>query len=282
MSRRTGEAPHHNNLTCYTDYGCRRPECVERKNAWQRDRRRKQREGQPALVDAEPVRQHILTLQAAGASTYRIALAAGVNDWAVRRFLPATSGRRVRKHRTTPEIARKILAVTAEAAASGYADGIGTRRRIQALAAAGWPLRTMAEPIGLHPRYVSDLIRREDCPVFTATAERVARAYDELKNKKPARHGADPRAVKRIRGRAKANRWPDPGYWDQYPDAIDDPDFEPLYGLKRREIVAQDANWIMRTTGLDKAATAQRLGVSKSYIEHAFREHPQYALEVAA
>jgi hypothetical protein len=65
-------------------------------------------------------------------------------------------------------------------------------------------------------------------------------------------------------------------------DDIDDPHFQPMYGLKRREIVAQDANWVMRTTGLTKAAAAERLGVDKSYIDHAFRDHPQYAVEAAA
>jgi hypothetical protein len=276
------EAPHHRNLTCYTDYRCRRPECVERRNAWQRDLRRKQREGQPALIDAKPVREHIQTLQAAGTSVYRIALMAGVNDWTVRAFLPSSSGRRARKHSTTPEIARKILAVTTEAASSGYMDGTGTRRRIQALVAAGWPLRSMAEHLDLHPTYVGDLLRRGDRPVFTATAEKIARAYDQLKKQRPARRGVDPRAIKRARERAAENRWPTPKYWDEHRDDIDDPHFQPLYGVTRREIVAQDANELMRFSGLDRATAAHRLGVSKAYIDHAFRDHPQYAIGVAA
>jgi plasmid maintenance system antidote protein VapI len=283
VSRRTGEPPHHNNLTCYTDYGCRLPECVERKNEWQRERRRQQREGQPALIDAEPVRQHILALQAAGISTHRIATVAGINDWAVRRFVPSTSGRRARKHRTTPEIARKILAVTPETAAPGYVNSTGTRRRIQALAAAGWPLNSMADSLGIHPHYVSDLLYRADHPVYRTTAEKVARGYDELKSKKPARRRSiDPRAIKRIRDKAAANRWPDPAYWADRMDVIDDPEFEPMYGVTRREIVAHDANEVMRLCGLDRHAAAERLGVTKSYIDHAFREYPQYALEVAA
>jgi hypothetical protein len=38
----------------------------------------------------------------------------------------------------------------------------------------------------------------------------------------------------------------------------------------------------MRTTGLDRHAAAARLGVDKSYVDHAFRDHPEYAIEVAA
>lgn len=282
MTRRTGEAPHHNNLTCYTDYGCRLPACVERRRQWQREHRRKQREGQAALVDAQPVRQHIIRLNSAGISTYRIALVASVDDMTVRAFLPSSTGRRTKKHRTTPDIARKILAVTIDTATSGYVDGTGTRRRIQALSAAGWPLRGMAEHLGLNATYVGDLVRRSDRPLFASTAEKVAVAYEQMKDKKPTRHGIEARTAKHVRERAKAKRWPTPDYWDQHPGAIDDPHFEPLYGVTKREIVAQDAHWVMTTIGLDRASAAARLGVSKAYIDHAFRDHPQYAVEAAA
>lgn len=284
MTRRKGEAPHHNNLTCYTDYGCRRPECVERRREWQRELRRKKREGQTARIDAQPVRAHLYRLQAAGISTYRVALIAGVDDWTVRAFMPSSTGHRARKHTTSPEIAAKILAVTPQQATSGYVDGTGTRRRIQALAANGWPLRRLAEHLDLYDTYISDLIvgRQQDRPVRAATAEKVARAYDRLKDARPTRHGIDARVAKRIRGFAATKRWPNSKYWADRMDAIDDPDFEPLYGVTRRELIAQDANWIMRTTGLDKTAAAERLGVSRSYIEHAFRDHPEYALETAA
>ncbi|MEU7032683.1 hypothetical protein ABZ958_03230 [Streptomyces sp. NPDC046237] len=47
----------------------------------------------------------------------------------------------------------------------------------------------------------------------------------------------------------------------------------------RRAAIAEDANELMRTSGLDRATAAIRLGVSKAYIDHAFRDHPQYALD---
>lgn len=284
MTTSLRQAPHHRNLTCYTDYRCRLPECVERRNEWQRERRRQQREGQPALVDAGPVRAHLLRLQAAGISTYRVALAAGIDDWTVRAFMPSSTGRRARKHRTSPDIAAKILSVGMETATSGSVDGTGTRRRIQALAANGWPLRQLSGHLGVNATYVGDLIRRTEQgqPVLAATAEKAARAYDGLKDARPLRHGIDPRAANRIRAVAAAKKWAPPSYWASRMDVIDDPDFEVMYGLTRREQIAQDANWIMTTVGLSRAETAARLGVDKSYIEHAFRNHPQYAVEVAA
>ncbi|MFJ5973565.1 hypothetical protein [Streptomyces sp. NPDC093060] len=284
MTRRTGEPPHHNTLTCYTDYGCRLPACVERRRAWQRELRRKQREGQPALIDAEPVRRHLTALQAQGISINAIARSIGIDEWTLRGFLPSSSGKRPRKHRVTPQVADRILAVTADQIIVGYTDGAGTRRRIQALVANGWPIRRLGEHLDLHGTYVADLVsgRRKEGPVLTATAAKVAEAYGRLKDQKPTRHGIEARVVKRIRGIAAARQWAPTKYWDDRMDVIDDPDFTSLYGITRREIVAQDANEVMRLSGLDRAAAAERLGVSKAYIDHAFRDHPQYAIGVAA
>lgn len=284
MTTADRQPPHHDKLTCYTDYKCRRPECVERKNQWQRDLRRKKREGQSALVDAQPVRAHLYRLQAAGISTYRVALIAGVDDWTVRAFMPSTSGRRARKHATSPDIAAKILAVTPEQGISAYVDGTGTRRRIQALVANGWPMRRLPEHLDLHGTYINDLIngRQQDRPVFAATAEKVTHAYQQLKDQKPTRHGIEARVVKRIRGLATAKRWPTPKYWDQHADAIDDPHFEPEYKKLRAQILAEEAHWLMTAGGLDRDQAAARLGIARFTIDRALREHPQDEMEQAA
>jgi hypothetical protein len=284
MPKRTGEPPHHNKLTCYTDYGCRLPECVERRRQWQRELRRKKREGQPPLIDAGPVRAHLYRLQAAGVTTYRVALIAGIDDWTVRAFMPSSTGHRARKHTTSPEIAAKILAVTPEQAITGYTDGTGTRRRIQALAANGWPVRRLAEHLGLHGTYMGDLVngRQQDRPVFAATAEKVARAYDQLKDQRPTRRGIEPRVAKRIRGIAAARHWPPTKYWDKFPGAIDDPHFTPEHGKLRAEILAEEAHWLITAGRLDREQAAARLGVSLFSIDRALREHPQDDLQQAA
>jgi hypothetical protein len=268
------EAPHHRNTVCVTCYGCKLPDCRERFNA----RRRAIRAGilQPdrLLVDAEPVRQHIGDLLDAGMSLTAIARLAGVAHTTVCAFINGRpSSRRGRQHRTTPDIAAKILAVRPLTAA-------GTLRRIQALAAIGWPNRQVAAHAGLSARRIHEL--QPDTTILVATAEKVAAAYQELRHLDPEEHGVRAGHAARARDRAKANRWPNPAYWDRHADDLDDPYFEPMYGVTRREIVAQDASFIMRTTGLNKADTAARLGVDKSYLDHAFRDHPEYAVEVAA
>lgn len=282
MTTADRQPPHHNTITCYTDYRCRLPECVERYRAWDRARYRAQANGEPGrYIPAEPVRQHLLKLYAADIGIHAIAASTGLTYLAVRSFTHHEYGnRRPRRRRCTPETAAKILAVTEANIVTGRIDATGTTRRLQALVAIGWPLERIGPHAGLSPENLHHLSKRDR--VLASTALRVAEVYELLRHKKPARNGVDKRSITRARNRAAANHWPTPKYWDQYPDAIDDPHFEPLYGVTKREIVAQDANFIMRTAGLNKAATAKRLGVDKSYLDHAFRDHPEYAVEVAA
>lgn len=275
-------APHHRTLTCYTDYRCRLPECVERYNTRNLERIRAHRDGTwNALVPAEPVRQHILKLGDAGVGPGSIAVTTGLPIQSVLEFIrPRAKKGRGRKQRTTPDTAAKILAVTVDNSVARRIDSTGTVRRLHALVAIGWPLRTIALHAGLGPHNMSDFARRPQ--VFASTAAKVTAAYEKLRHLKPERHGVEKGQAKRARNMAASRRWPPPKYWDDRMDVIDDPDFEPMYGITRRLIIAQDANWIMTTVGLNKADTAKRLGVDKSYVDHAFRDHPEYAVEVAA
>lgn len=283
MTTDVREAPHHNNLTCYTDYRCRRPECIERYNSWQNNRLHAVAAGTwRPFIDASPVREHLLKLYTAGLTPYRVSVLTGIDWHTVRLYTQADpkQGRGMIRQ-TTPEVEAKILAVQPEPTLPGRVDPIGTHRRIQALVAIGWPLRELGPHLGLKPDYVRRVLKRGD-QVYGTTAQATVDAYDRLRSSRPHRHGVSDIGIGRARRHAKQHRWAPPKYWDLYPGAIDDPHFEPMYGLTRREIVAEDANWVMRTVGLSKADTAERLGVDKSYVDHAFRDHPEYAVEVAA
>lgn len=266
--------PHHDNTVCVQWYSCRRPECRDRFNA----RRRALRAGlvQPAriLVDAAPVRQHILDLQEAGLSLTCIARQAGVAHTTIGNFLrPRPSGRRGLQRQTTPETAAKILAIQP-------VTTIGTMRRIQALVAIGWTARKIAARAGVSNRWIVDL--RPDTIILASYAEKIVTAYGELRHLQPETHGVQAGHAQRARDRAKANRWPTPRYWDQHADDIDDPHFEPLYRVTRLELVAQDADWLMRTSGLNREQAAARLGVHKTYVDQAMKAHPQTGQELAA
>jgi hypothetical protein len=277
------EAPHHRNLTCYTDYKCRLPECVERYNTWQNNRLRAVADGtwQP-FIDATPVREHLLKLHAAGITPHRVEVLTGI-DWNTVRLYtqPSVKQGRGMIRRTTPEVEAKILAIAPEPTLPGRVDPTGTRRRIQALSAIGWPLRELGPHIGIKPDNVRRILVRGQ-KVYGTTAQATIDAYDQLRRSRPRRHGVSDIGVARALRNAKQHKWAPPKYWDQHPGCIDDPHFEPMYRVTKREIVAQDANWIMTTVGLNKADTADRLGVDKSYVDHAFRDHPEYAIEVAA
>lgn len=289
MTTAVREAPHHTKTTCYTNYRCRLPECVARYNANVRARTAAQSAGDwERLVDARPVRAHVRKLIAAGGTPLGIATQAGVTEKVVRLLLPPTCGgrRNPAKHRVLGDNARKILAVTVDQVCPPRVDPTGTVRRIQALVADGWPMIHLADRLDLSPNYVWQLLKRarlqQDIKVQGSTARKIATAYEALSQQRPHRRGVSKQSAARARQHAADRNWPNSTYWAQRMDVIDDPDFEPLYGVTKREIVAQDANEVMRFSGLDRQAAADRLGVSKAYIDHAFRDHPQYAIEVAA
>lgn len=281
MTTADREAPHHRNLTCYTDYQCRLPECVERYRIRDRDRYHAIANGtwQP-LLEAAPIREHLLELHTAGITIYRVSQLTGLTYKSVRAFTQHDYGNVApRRHRVTREVAAKILAINLEEHTPGTVSPVGSRRRFQALVAIGWPTFHTAVRADIHPSNRNSMFR---FPVIRAvTAQRIAAVYDDMRHQAPAKYGIAATSIKRAKLQAEREHWAPPAYWDET-GGIDDPEFQPQYGITRRLIVAQDANWIMRTVGLGRGATAERLGVSRAYIDHAFRDHPEYAVEVAA
>ncbi|MGQ4340344.1 hypothetical protein ACN6LF_005213 [[Kitasatospora] papulosa] len=261
------EAPHHNTLTCYVRYQCRLPECTERYTQQNQTRRHGQATGSwTTLIDAEPVRQHLLQLQAAGITLYRVAALAGMNYTSVRIYLHhGYNNCEPRRRRITPEVAARILAINVEEATPSKVDATGLQRRLQALAAIGWPKEHVARHAGLAPRHISTLSRRPT--VLASTADLVNTAYEELRHRSTRRNGVTKLVANRTRNRAKANRWPPPKYWDRFPGAIDDPHFTPEYLVPQTEILAADARWLIDTAGMTRTQVAERLGKDRTYID---------------
>lgn len=275
------EAPNHDTLTCYTDYRCRRPACVDRYNTWNRDRRQAITAGtwQP-FEDAEPVRQHLLGLHAAGITIHRVAALTGIPYRHVRQFTQHDySNRAPRRRRVTRDVAAKILAINLGEHTPSYVSPVGPQRRVQALQAIGWPSIHTARAAGIHPSNRTTIFTSPR--LRAATAQGIAAAYEHLRRQRPEKHGLRASSITRARQQALAERWPPPKYWDEV-GAIDDPDFTPDYRKSRLEILAEDAHWLMATGGIDRTLAAQRLGVDRSYVDRAFKAHPEYALEGAA
>lgn len=289
MTTAVRQPPNHDTLTCYIRYQCRRPKCVDRYNRNNQQRLRQHAQGTyDRLVDAAPVREHVKALVAAGGSARGISAVAGVNEKVVRDLLPPTKGgrRRPAKHRVLGDNARKVLAVRVEDVVPPSVNATGTVRRIQALIAVGWPMTRLAEPLGMSDNHVWDLLRRygtnPELQVLGSTAHRVAAAYNTIRSQDPTRSGVALGRAAQAKRRAAARRWPTPKYWDQYPDAIDDPTFTPEYKKLRAQIIAEEAAWLMTIGNLDRDQAAARLGIARFTIDRALREHPQDALQQAA
>lgn len=240
----------------YKLHGCRCPGCYAANRAYENRRSRLIAYGrwQP-YVDAEPVRQHVRALMAAGMGWQRISRLAGAPSGAVSKLLYGQDGRPPSR-RIRPATAAALLAVrpTLEHLAPGArVDPTGTRRRIRALAAIGWSLTEQARKLG---RLVSNYRRVLESPWCTAaTAREVAALYERL--------CMTPGPSQRSRVRARSLAWAPPLAWD----AIDDPACRPKLGAgsaRVRPETAEERRTIVRQLWLDgtpDAVTAQRLGV---------------------
>ena len=179
------------------------------------------------FVDAEPVRQHVRALSEAGIGWMRLARLAGVPRGSIskllygdpQRGLAPTKGMRAKN-------ALAILAVqpTLDNLGDGTRiDGTGTRRRLQALAAAGWTQSELARRIGMEPANFCKTITSRFVAVSTARAANDL--YEQLWRADPTQYGVPPHRAAYARKLAAAKQWAPVGAWDD--DRIDDPEAFP-------------------------------------------------------
>lgn len=279
MTTAVREAPHHRNLTCVKDYRCRRPACLARSADYDRTRNRLMAYGrwQP-FTDAEPVRQHVRMLMSYGIGWQRVCRLAGVSNGGMSRIL---YGDKIRDYRLTQRVrtttADKILTVRPDfnnLAPSARVDGTGTRRRLQALVANGWPQMRLGHELGVkHHRVIWDQVRQD--VVSADTARKVRDLYDALWNVDPASRGIALRYITQAKRIAAAHGWAPPGAWDD--DYIDSPAATPDLGddVDRYTAIAEDARWLIREYGYTNAQAAHRLGITKDHLFRAFSQRPE-------
>ncbi|NXY96408.1 hypothetical protein HYE82_18830 [Streptomyces sp. BR123] len=261
--------PPHGTINRRKHHGCKCQDCCEALRAYSNARYAAIAAGtwQP-FVEAEPVRRHILRLRAAGMSFHRIQVLSGLPNRTITGFLAASTGPgnvRCRKRNTRREVADKILSIPVDPMMAHLVDATGTQRRIQALAAIGWPQKQLAARVGLNRHHMGDILKRKR--VLNRTAIAVAEAYEGLKSGSSLRYGVSKTNANRARAQAAANRWAPPKYWDRFPDAIDDPHFTPEYKVTKAEILAEETAFLVTVAGLTRAQAAERLGKDKTYID---------------
>ncbi|MEU1506476.1 hypothetical protein [Kitasatospora sp. NPDC005748] len=167
-----------------------------------------------------------------------------------------------------------ILAVPIPTAVSGVVisraktDAVGTWRRVQALAAAGWPATAVAARLGFTSTNITHLLRQcGSGKVYLRTANQIRRVYLEMWDQRPEDHGVPPHIALKTRRYAARRGWHPAAVWDD----IDDPTAMPQYGeqVRRDEAIVEDAAELARQ-GLSREAIAERLGVSWAYVSRAY------------
>ena len=251
----------HGTYAAYARCGCRCDACVQAKR-----RRGKVNRCLPGrgLVDAQEARSHVNALLDAGLTLAQIEQRSGVNRAGLYYLLGQAPGRpAARRIRATS--AQAILAVRADLVGdetSGLVDSTGTRRRLQALVASGWPLYVLAGRAGLSRENIWK--RLGVTPTRVSTRDAVRRLYNELWDADPIAHGIRPQSVTKARARGLREGWPPPLAWDD--DTIDDPAARPAGMRPAHKTRGTTEAEVMDLLDMGETvdAIAQRLRISTS------------------
>jgi hypothetical protein len=221
--------------------------------------------GHAPYVDAGRARAHVQKLLGAGMTVRQVEAVSGVHRTAIRVMLGDFPGRKQSKQirAATERALLRVRANPAVAAGTATVDAIGTRRRLQALRAAGYPGKMLAQMLGAGPNSPLQVARADR--VRASTARKVADLYAELENTTgPSRCTA---VV------AQAKGFLPPAWWDE--DTIDDSTVE-ASGLREYRpsgLLLDDPSAprlarieLLLRRGLSRQEIADRLGVPLRYV----------------
>lgn len=241
----------HGTYACYVLDRCRCRPCAKANREYEQQRSRRNAYGRSNLVDAEPARNHVQALMAAGIGLKRVAVVSGVPHgtlWKLVYGKRKADGSQTPSRRVTKATADRLLALR-PGDLSLYADGAkvpgtGTARRAQALGCLGWSVGQIAAEAGVARQAIDQALHGGT--VLARNARAIAGAYERLWNTPAAQDDHRSRiAASRTRNRAQALGWAPPLAWDD--DAIDNPHATPLHRLDTDE------------RGIDEAAIERRL-----------------------
>lgn len=262
--------PDHGTLCRYVIHKCRCEPCrgASRTYALRVHRLKGYGQWQP-FVDAQPVRDHLAMLGEYGLGWMRAAAIAGVPTGNISKILYGSRHPyRAPSRRVRPATAARILALQPSLdllADNARTPATGTARRVQALMARGFTQTYLAQRTDSHHSNLRKIL--DGTHVTARRARQIIALYDELWDKDPTACGITPGAARYARNLAAARGWAPPAAWDD--DTINDPTAQPDLGepVSRQDALAEDAAFIARTTGVDLDRIAERLGVSRNYLD---------------
>lgn len=242
------EHKHATSSTCYIQHQCRCDPCMDEHSARERRRTKLKAYGRydRGVVDAGPVREHMLVLAEYGIGYKRAAALAGIGVTAARTLIwgrqePGPRYGELQKHvkRETAEALLAVQPVLENLAAGASTPARATVRRIQALIAFGWSQSKLADELGmLHTNLSTLRLRYERAAargrgaqvrVHAGTARAVAALYDRLSvTPPPELEWRDRIAASRARNMGAEKGWALPMDWE----ACDD-DFDRMQPVRR-------------------------------------------------
>lgn len=208
----------HGTRTAYVLDRCRCDACTDANRAEAQRRRKAIAYGRwQGLVPADAARDHVQRLRSAGISLQRIAACSGVGYGTVARLAyPHPSRREPPTLRLRHDTAQRLLQLRAQACTvppGARVDATGSRRRLQALMAAGWPLPTLARQLG---RTAANLRRSMHADAVTdACARHISTLYEALRDMPPpGRTAAERVSASRAKATARTSGWLPHWAWD--------------------------------------------------------------------
>jgi len=233
---------------------CRRPKCP---NKARRAGLCAKHHKSGGFVDAAPAVAHYQALRAAGLTTHDIARLSGLNRDTLRGMGRHGCGR-VRHSTLECLLAVSVPLRIAETGAK--VDATGTRRRLQALQAAGYSLSALGAALGVSEQAVSLWLRRD--VVEAATAAKVSALFGCWQ----LRPGPSARAA----GYARRKGWAPPLAWDE--DTIDDPAAKPYACARKDRLIIPRAELVEEVEFFgDVREVARRLGIQQESVEQQLR-----------
>jgi transcriptional regulator with XRE-family HTH domain len=265
---------------------------VQREYLAKRDRETAadRRAGIRFLVDPAPARSVVTALHDQGMTFQQMADQSGYSSsW----FSELARGRRTSGNPVTwiwreNEQAALALQFEEPVTPGAYVSPVGTRRRIQALIAEGFPGSVIGRECGWTQQRVNQLLRVQQ-RVQGRTALKVRRAYGKMAGADPADFGVNRCIASRCRNIGAANDWATSAFWND--ETMDDPnaclDFTGVCGTPFGRIVhdledtsacppCARAPWAVfrgdflaehrKARGLSATALERELGLSKGQV----------------
>lgn len=151
----------------------------------------------------------------------------------------------------------------------GSVDATGTRRRLQALVALGWPQSAIADCMGISRKNLNILLHSSHATVQQRTHERALAAYRALSMR--------PGPGKHARTVAEKHGWAPPLAWDD--DTIDDPEAQPSGLRTSRTRAYADDLCELYEQGVPVQVIAQRLGIKPESVRTALMRRNRQAVQ---